>query len=122
MARGAGCGAVDEAARAGRQICLRPPDGFTRSLRSLYGSRAGRARARHQLFDRMLAEGRLCHLPGISLTRQKRPENMLPYSPAPGAYVLHALPNYLAFFGIGIIIRDQVSSSEKIRLPCIWTV
>lgn len=52
---------IDEGARAGGQIYRRPPEGFTRSPETLYGSEAGKARALHGLFDRLVAEGRVLH-------------------------------------------------------------
>ncbi|MFU8864523.1 MAG: FAD-dependent oxidoreductase [Rhodobacterales bacterium] len=58
---------VDEGARAGGQIYRRPPDGFTRSSRALYGSEAGKAQALHNVFDQMVAEGRLRYLPKRSV-------------------------------------------------------
>ncbi|WP_199260857.1 FAD-dependent oxidoreductase, partial [Paracoccus binzhouensis] len=54
---------VDEAARAGGQIYRRPPEGFLRPPRKLYGSEAAKARALHALFDGMAAAGRLDHRP-----------------------------------------------------------
>lgn len=58
---------VDEAARAGGQIYRRPPEGFTRPPEKLYGTEAAKARQIHATFDRLLAEGRLTHLPGRSV-------------------------------------------------------
>ncbi len=54
---------VDEAARAGGQIYRRPPEGFLRPAKDLYGSEAGKAVALHGLFDALLAEGRVDYLP-----------------------------------------------------------
>lgn len=50
---------VDEGARAGGQIYRRPPAGFTRTPRALYGSEAGKAVALHRSFDMMLEAGQL---------------------------------------------------------------
>lgn len=58
---------VDEAAWAGGQIYRRPPEGFTRSAKKLYGSEAEKARALHATFDRLVAEGRVTHLPERSV-------------------------------------------------------
>ncbi|MFW2541240.1 FAD-dependent oxidoreductase [Primorskyibacter sp. 2E107] len=52
---------VDEGARAGGQIYRRPPAGFTRSPRTLYGSEAEKAVALHRRFDAMLDAGHLTH-------------------------------------------------------------
>lgn len=58
---------IDEGARAGGQIYRRPPDGFTRPPVTLYGSQAGKAVASHTLFDALVAEGRIVHLPRHSV-------------------------------------------------------
>ncbi|MGR3805194.1 NAD(P)/FAD-dependent oxidoreductase [Marinibacterium profundimaris] len=58
---------VDEAARAGGQIYRRPPEGFTRTPEKLYGSEAAKARALHATFDRLVAEGKVTHLPQRSV-------------------------------------------------------
>lgn len=58
---------VDEAARAGGQVYRRPPPGFGRAPRALYGSEAGKAQALHDLFDRLVTEGRLTHIPRSSV-------------------------------------------------------
>lgn len=42
---------LDESPRAGGQIYRRPPDGFRRGARELYGTEAGRARDVHAGFD-----------------------------------------------------------------------
>ncbi|RNF34377.1 NAD(P)/FAD-dependent oxidoreductase [Paracoccus methylarcula] len=53
---------VDEGARSGGQIYRRPPDGFTRPPKALYGAEAGKAAALHRMFDAKLREGRItCH-------------------------------------------------------------
>ena len=52
---------VDEGSRAGGQIYRRPPEGFTRPPRALYGSEAGKATRLHDLFDDLLARGQLIH-------------------------------------------------------------
>ncbi len=44
---------IDEQARAGGQIYRRPPEGFRRPARALYGFDAGQARALHGLDDRL---------------------------------------------------------------------
>ncbi|MEI2385493.1 FAD/NAD(P)-binding oxidoreductase [Breoghania sp. JC706] len=54
---------VDEGERAGGQIYRRPPPGFTRPPRSLYGSEATKAVALHRTFDGLVREGRVDHLP-----------------------------------------------------------
>lgn len=53
---------VDEAARAGGQIYRRPPQGFARPATALYGSEARKARALHDVFDALVAAGRVTHL------------------------------------------------------------
>ncbi|MDH2327064.1 FAD/NAD(P)-binding oxidoreductase [Cereibacter sp. SYSU M97828] len=58
---------VDEGARAGGQIYRRPPHGFLRDARALYGSEAHKAEALHACFDRMVAQGRLDYLPGCAV-------------------------------------------------------
>lgn len=45
---------VDEAPRAGGQIYRRPPPGFTRGPRALYGFEAGKAVALHRAFDDLI--------------------------------------------------------------------
>jgi NADPH-dependent 2,4-dienoyl-CoA reductase/sulfur reductase-like enzyme len=52
---------IDEGNRAGGQIYRRPPVGFVRTAKQLYGSEAAKADALHSLFDRLAAEGRLTH-------------------------------------------------------------
>lgn len=52
---------IDEGQRAGGQIYRRPPAGFTRTAKQLYGSEAAKAEALHSLFDRLAEEGRLTH-------------------------------------------------------------
>lgn len=58
---------VDEGGLAGGQIYRRPPEGFRRKGRALYGSEAGKARALHDTFDALTAEGALQHVPGASV-------------------------------------------------------
>ncbi|TGT65334.1 MULTISPECIES: FAD/NAD(P)-binding oxidoreductase [unclassified Mesorhizobium] len=58
---------IDEGHRAGGQIYRRPPDGFVRTPKQLYGSEAVKARTLHMLFDRLAAEGRLTHHGGNSV-------------------------------------------------------
>ncbi|SFD55304.1 FAD/NAD(P)-dependent oxidoreductase [Roseivivax sediminis] len=58
---------VDEAERGGGQIYRRPPDGFSRPGRKLYGSEAGKAADLHRVFDALVAEGRVRHLPRSSV-------------------------------------------------------
>ncbi|MDX8513128.1 NAD(P)/FAD-dependent oxidoreductase [Mesorhizobium captivum] len=52
---------IDEGHRAGGQIYRRPPAGFVRTQKQLYGSEAAKARALHVLFDRLAEKGRLTH-------------------------------------------------------------
>jgi NADPH-dependent 2,4-dienoyl-CoA reductase/sulfur reductase-like enzyme len=52
---------IDEGHCAGGQIYRRPPAGFTRTAKQLYGSEAAKAGALHALFDRLAGEGRLTH-------------------------------------------------------------
>lgn len=58
---------VDEGARAGGQIYRRPPAGFTRPAKALYGSEAGKALALHGAFDRLVAAGAVTYLPERSV-------------------------------------------------------
>lgn len=58
---------IDEGQRAGGQIYRRPPAGFTRTAKQLYGSEAAKAGALHALFDRLVEEGRLTHCAGSSV-------------------------------------------------------
>ncbi len=58
---------VDEAARAGGQIYRRPPDGFIRAPEALYGPEAAKARALHDMFDRICADDALDYVPGASV-------------------------------------------------------
>jgi NADPH-dependent 2,4-dienoyl-CoA reductase/sulfur reductase-like enzyme len=58
---------IDEGQRAGGQIYRRPPAGFTRTAKQLYGSEAAKADALHSLFDRLAAEGRLTHCAASSV-------------------------------------------------------
>ncbi|KRB32842.1 FAD/NAD(P)-binding oxidoreductase [Mesorhizobium sp. Root695] len=58
---------IDEGHRAGGQIYRRPPDGFIRMPEQLYGSEAAKARALHELFDRLAKEGRLIHCAASSV-------------------------------------------------------
>lgn len=46
---------VDESERGGGQIYRRQPQGFRRSYASLYGNEAGKAKALHDVFDRLKA-------------------------------------------------------------------
>ncbi len=57
---------IDEGMKAGGQIYRRPPEGFTWSAQQLYGSEAGKARALHSLFDRMVARGEVEYHPRSS--------------------------------------------------------
>ncbi|OHV87690.1 FAD/NAD(P)-dependent oxidoreductase [Mesorhizobium sp. ORS 3428] len=52
---------IDEGDRAGGQIYRRPPAGFTRPPKQLYGSEAAKACALHALFDRLAEKGQLTH-------------------------------------------------------------
>ncbi|MEZ5773641.1 MAG: FAD/NAD(P)-binding oxidoreductase [Hyphomicrobiaceae bacterium] len=58
---------VDEGHRAGGQIYRRPPDGFARTQETLYGSQAGKARVLHELFDGLVAAGRIDYRPRTSV-------------------------------------------------------
>ncbi|WP_413204943.1 FAD-dependent oxidoreductase [Rhodospirillum sp. A1_3_36] len=58
---------VDEGARAGGQIYRRPPESFTRSPKTLYGSEAGKASSLHACFDGLLAEGAVEYRPRSSV-------------------------------------------------------
>lgn len=58
---------IDEGQRAGGQIYRRPPTGFSRTAKQLYGSEAAKADALHALFDRLAAEGRLTHCAASSV-------------------------------------------------------
>ncbi|PBC20239.1 MULTISPECIES: FAD/NAD(P)-binding oxidoreductase [unclassified Mesorhizobium] len=58
---------IDEGQRAGGQIYRRPPAGFARTAKQLYGSEAAKASALHQLFDRLAEERRLTHCAGSSV-------------------------------------------------------
>ncbi|MEM9909835.1 MAG: FAD/NAD(P)-binding oxidoreductase [Pseudomonadota bacterium] len=53
---------VDEADKAGGQIYRRPPEGFKRCVKSLYGSEATKAEALHTTFDRMVESDQVDHL------------------------------------------------------------
>ncbi|MER9405265.1 NAD(P)/FAD-dependent oxidoreductase [Mesorhizobium caraganae] len=58
---------IDEGQRAGGQIYRRPPAGFTRTAKQLYGSEAAKADALHALFDWLAKEGRLTHCAASSV-------------------------------------------------------
>ena len=58
---------IDEGERAGGQIYRRPPQGFTRSPATLYGSEAAKAVALHATFDALAAAGALVHHPRTSV-------------------------------------------------------
>jgi NADPH-dependent 2,4-dienoyl-CoA reductase/sulfur reductase-like enzyme len=58
---------IDEGERAGGQIYRRPPQGFTRSAETLYGSEAAKAVTLHRTFDAMAAAGKLAHRPRSSV-------------------------------------------------------
>ncbi|MDB6454307.1 NAD(P)/FAD-dependent oxidoreductase [Falsirhodobacter sp. 20TX0035] len=58
---------VDEAARAGGQIYRRPPEGFRRTARTLYGSEAAKAEHLHATFDALVTAGQVEHLPEHSV-------------------------------------------------------
>ncbi|MFC3321464.1 FAD/NAD(P)-dependent oxidoreductase [Mesorhizobium cantuariense] len=58
---------IDEGHRAGGQIYRRPPVGFTRTAKQLYGSEAAKAGALHALFDRLAKGGRLTHCAASSV-------------------------------------------------------
>ncbi|TMV90789.1 NAD(P)/FAD-dependent oxidoreductase, partial [Thioclava sp. BHET1] len=58
---------VDSAARAGGQIYRRPPEGFTRSATTLYGSEAEKARRLHRDFDALVAQKKIAYLPSSTV-------------------------------------------------------
>ncbi|TRC97120.1 NAD(P)/FAD-dependent oxidoreductase [Mesorhizobium sp. WSM4303] len=58
---------IDEGQRAGGQIYRRPPAGFTRTAKQLYGSEAAKADALHALFDWLAKERRLTHCAASSV-------------------------------------------------------
>lgn len=58
---------IDEGHHAGGQIYRRPPAGFTRTAKQLYGPEAAKAGALHALFDRLAHEGRLTHCAASSV-------------------------------------------------------
>ncbi|RUU74087.1 MULTISPECIES: NAD(P)/FAD-dependent oxidoreductase [unclassified Mesorhizobium] len=58
---------IDEGQRAGGQIYRRPPAGFTRTAKQLYGSEAAKAGALHALIDRLAKEARLTHYAASSV-------------------------------------------------------
>ena len=58
---------IDEGQRAGGQIYRRPPTGFTRTAKQLYGSEAAKADALHALFDWLAKERRLTHCAASSV-------------------------------------------------------
>ena len=53
---------LDEAPRSGGQVYRRPPPGFVRAYRALYGFEAARARRVHEAFDALA--GRIDYRPG----------------------------------------------------------
>lgn len=58
---------IDEGLRGGGQIYRRPPQGFTRPPKQLYGSEAHKAVALHRAFDRMIAAGQIDYYPQSSV-------------------------------------------------------
>jgi NADPH-dependent 2,4-dienoyl-CoA reductase/sulfur reductase-like enzyme len=58
---------VDEAERAGGQIYRRPPKGFGRSAKELYGSEAAKAVALHHIFDKMVQKNQVTYYPRCSV-------------------------------------------------------
>lgn len=54
---------IDEAQKAGGQIYRRPPDGFARPPKTLYGSDSGKAQTLHMVFDGLVASGDVEHHP-----------------------------------------------------------
>lgn len=52
---------VDEGEKAGGQIYRRPPDGFTRSPKALYGSEAVKAVRLHRIFDELARQRRVTY-------------------------------------------------------------
>jgi NADPH-dependent 2,4-dienoyl-CoA reductase/sulfur reductase-like enzyme len=60
-AHGRRAAVIDEAPRSGGQIYRRPPDGFTRPAKALYGFEAAKAHRLHAAFDALA--GRIDHHP-----------------------------------------------------------
>ncbi|MFV0409011.1 MAG: FAD-dependent oxidoreductase [Paracoccus sp. (in: a-proteobacteria)] len=58
---------IDEGVRAGGQIYRRPPEGFSRPPKKLYGAEAGKAVKLHWLFDGMVANGQVDYHPQSSV-------------------------------------------------------
>ncbi|MFS8113213.1 FAD/NAD(P)-binding oxidoreductase [Rhizobium jaguaris] len=58
---------IDEGMRAGGQIYRRPPEGFSRPPKELYGSETRKAVTLHALFDRMVAGGLVDYHPQSSV-------------------------------------------------------
>lgn len=58
---------VDEGARAGGQIYRRPPEGFLRPPRTLYGSEAGKAVHLHETFDSLVQGDKVDYRPRCSV-------------------------------------------------------
>ncbi|GLS40044.1 (2Fe-2S)-binding protein [Mesorhizobium tianshanense] len=58
---------IDEGHCAGGQVYRRPPAGFIRTAKQLYGSEAAKARALHALFDRPAKDGQLTHCAASSV-------------------------------------------------------
>jgi NADPH-dependent 2,4-dienoyl-CoA reductase/sulfur reductase-like enzyme len=58
---------VDEGSRAGGQIYRRPPEGFTRSPNTLYGSEAAKARQLHDVFDGLVRDRKIGYHPECSV-------------------------------------------------------
>lgn len=58
---------VDEGSQAGGQIYRRPPKGFTRPPRKLYGSEASKATRLHEVFDRLVRDQQIEYHPDSSV-------------------------------------------------------
>ncbi|WP_297773856.1 FAD/NAD(P)-binding oxidoreductase [uncultured Roseovarius sp.] len=58
---------VDEGSRAGGQIYRRPPEGFARPPRTLYGSEADKATRLHDVFDGLVRDRRIAYHPETSV-------------------------------------------------------
>ncbi|MFN3207408.1 MAG: FAD-dependent oxidoreductase [Roseovarius sp.] len=58
---------VDEGIRAGGQIYRRPPEGFVRPPRALYGTEAGKAMHLHETFDGLVQADKVDYRPRCSV-------------------------------------------------------
>ena len=104
---------VDEAPRSGGQIYRRPPSGFVRAYRALYGFEATKARRVHRAFDALA--GRIDYRPGT-----------LVWDIAPG--VLHCLSagafGEVAYRDLILApgARDRVIPFPGWTLPGVYTL